>query len=537
MSGHGDRAVRVGREYLRVSQDRSGRERSPDEQHEDNERATAGYGISLGEPYREAGSASASRFASKARKNFDQLLEDLASGEFTGSGATVLVLWESSRGSRKVGEWVTLIELCEQQGVSIYVTTHGREYQPGNARDRRSLLEDAVDSEYESSKVSARALRASAANARAGKPHGRAPFGYLRRYDERTRVMIAQEPDPVQAPVIQKLFARLKAGHTLMAIARDFEAEGVVNLSGRPFSAAHLRALAVTPAYAGIRVHRPKRARPTSTRAVLTTMAPGIGEDGRDSGGDRSAAQPSASQVGGTQVEGTWPALVSKADFLAVQAILSDPKRVTTRPGKARHLLSMIARCAECGDVLSVTLRAVEEGEYQCRKGHVRVRKAELDEYATAAILGYLARPDVHELLSSGEERASSELGGVRDELAGARAELDVLRGEVGAGRLSVASLVAAEPGILARITALEAREAELVTPSALRGLITPGDDVAARWDDAPVAARRAIARLLLTPDHLGELRVHRRPPGQRNTHVDVAERAEWVRAEPVRPV
>jgi site-specific DNA recombinase len=135
-----------------------------------------------------------------------------------------LWLWESSRGSRKVGEWVTLIELCEQQQVKIHVTTHNRTYDPSNGRDRRSLLEDAVDSEYESGKISARLKRAAAANAAAGKPHGRAPYGYRRRYDERTKKLIAQEEDPIEAPVIRELFERVKSGHSLRSIALDWEA-------------------------------------------------------------------------------------------------------------------------------------------------------------------------------------------------------------------------------------------------------------------------------------------------------------------------
>src|SRR5712692_272344 len=135
------------REYLRVSQDRTGHLQSPDEQHADNERAGQAHGFTLGKPYREANGVSASRYSTRARDAFGELSADLRKGRF---GADVLVLWESSRGSRKVGEWVTLIEACEAAGVKVHVTTHGRTYDPANARDRRSLLEDAVDSEYES---------------------------------------------------------------------------------------------------------------------------------------------------------------------------------------------------------------------------------------------------------------------------------------------------------------------------------------------------------------------------------------------------
>src|SRR6266567_5443082 len=125
-----------GREYLRVSQDRSGRARSVEEQHDDNLKAAEAHGFSInGEAYSDV-SLSASRYATKVRGDFGRLLADLGRGRF---GADVLVLWESPRGSRKVGEWVTLIELCET--ARIHVTTNGRTYDPANARDRRSMLE------------------------------------------------------------------------------------------------------------------------------------------------------------------------------------------------------------------------------------------------------------------------------------------------------------------------------------------------------------------------------------------------------------
>jgi site-specific DNA recombinase len=496
---------RTGREYLRVSFDRSGRERSPDEQHADNDRACTPRGITLGAPYREQGSASASRYATKVRDDFERLIGDLEADRF---GADVLVLWESSRGSRKVGEWVTLIDLCEKRGVMIFVVTHEREYNPANPRDRRSLLEDAVDSEYESSKVSARARRASAANAEAGKPHGATPYGYVRRYDEHTRRLIAQEPHPDEAPIVRELFARLKAGHSLKGLERDFAARGIRNDSGRPFTAQHLRALALNATYAGIRLHQTVGER--ASRSKVRGLPPGV-----------------------KQVQGTWEPLVSKADFLAVHAILTDPKRVTSRPGRVKHLLTMIAQCDVCDGVLGVTLRVRETGEYQCRRGHVRVRKEELDKIVEGTILKYLAHPEIHDDLTAGDGQSDGELDKVRDDLASARAELSNLRAEVGAGRLSVASLVAAEPAMLARVEALESRENDLITPAALRGLITPGGDVAKRWADMPIEARREVARYLLTPEHLGVLRVFPRPPGRRNVHVPTSERHHFVRHSP----
>ncbi|HEY2766341.1 MAG TPA: recombinase family protein, partial [Pseudonocardiaceae bacterium] len=130
------------------------------------------------------------------------------------------MIWESSRGSRRVGEWVNLLDLCEHRSVSLHVYTHNRTYDPANGRDRRSLLEDAVDGEYESSKISTRSRRAVAANAVAGRPSGRIPYGYRRIFDPHTRQLIAQEPEPAEAEVVAELFARLIQGHSLRAIAR-----------------------------------------------------------------------------------------------------------------------------------------------------------------------------------------------------------------------------------------------------------------------------------------------------------------------------
>lgn len=299
-----DKPKRVGREYLRVSYDRSGRERSQDEQHEENTTTAETIGVTLGLAHREAGSASASRYARKTRDDFTRLLADLGAGRF---GAGVLILWESSRGSRKVGEWVELIDVCEQQGVGIFATTHGREYKPGNARDRRSMLEDAVDSEYESAKGSARGLRSAAANARAGLPYGRIAFGYTRRYDKRTRKIIAQEPHPQEGPVILELFLRLKEGHSFTAIACDFESRAITNDPGRPFSAQHLRNMALNPSYSGVRVHRP------TAKAVPRHVI----QEGPDI----------------FQTTASWPGLVKREDFLTVQRIIGDPNGAPSAPG------------------------------------------------------------------------------------------------------------------------------------------------------------------------------------------------------------
>ncbi len=483
----------TGREYLRVSQDRSGRARSVEEQHGDNLRAGQVHGFLInGEAYSDV-SLSASRYATKVRGDFARLLADLEAAQF---GADVLVLWESSRGSRRVGEWATLVDRLHDAGVKVHVTTHGRTYDCANARDRRTLLEDAVDAEYASDKASDAIRRAAAATAARGEPHGRTPYGYTRTYDPKTRKLVSQDPHPDEAPVVAELYDRLRQGHSLKAIARDFDARDIRTRTGRAWTPEHLRDLALRPLYGGLRMHTP----------------------GNRSGRYRGALTGA--------VEATWPALVNAEIFYAVRTLLQDPSRRTSRPGRGKHLLSLIAVCDVCGGPMSVTYRRGSR-EYMCReRSCVYIDADGLDGHAEQVMLTYLAQPDVIEKLRATPDDGG-ELAKVRGEVAQARAELADWRAAAKARKVTLSSFVAIEPGIVETIGALVAREAELSTPSALM-VIPPGEDVALRWKAAPMSARRQVARLLCSPPVLGALRVGRSPsPGHRG---DPADRVTWAR-------
>jgi hypothetical protein len=282
----------------------------------------------------------------------------------------------------------------------------------------------------------------------------------------------------------------------MRSIAKDFEARGIRTRSGRVWTGQSLRPLALKPLYAGLRSH-----------------IPGGGSTGEL----------------GNLYEGQWPGLVSRGEWQAVQSLLRAPERKTNRPGRAKHLLSFIARCGVCGGMLTVAYR--DGGSlYVCGvNGCVRITQADLDELAEQVMLGYLARPEVLETLRAGDEHGEQELTQVRDQLTEVRARHEQLADAVAAGTVSVATLVRAEPTLLAEIAKLEARAKELSTPSALRGLIEPGADVARRWEAAPMSAHREIARLLLSPELIGQLRLLPSPRrGRRRTPAQ--DRVEWRR-------
>ena len=223
-------------------------------------------------------------------------------------------------GSREQAEWATFLNLLRDNDVRLHVTSHRRLYDLNNPRDRRTLDEDGVDSACESAKTSMRISRHTAANAAKGRPHGRVPFGYRRIYDPNTGRLVSQVPKEGEAEIVRELFERLAQRHSLRSLERDFAARGIVNDSGTPFSAQHLRVLATNPTYAGLRVH----------------------DTGRRPGRIPSGAA--------TITDGQWESLVDRRRFYIVQKFLTAPSRRTnggSRPGRwAERLASAAPRGA-----------------------------------------------------------------------------------------------------------------------------------------------------------------------------------------------
>jgi DNA invertase Pin-like site-specific DNA recombinase len=502
------------REYLRVSKDRSGRERSNEDQQGENREEWAGR-LRFADlpPYRDA--ISASRYAGKPRDDWPKLVADIAADRF---GARVLVLWESSRGSRRNSEWAAFLELCRDHDIDIAVTDEERIYRLHNAKDLRDLQMAGPANEYESAKTSGRLRRTMAANGRNGAMHGRTPWGYRRIYDERTGRLLRQEPSeepvigpppvvatlmsvfgwpepyecPSEAASVRELFDRLVKGHALNRIAIDFAARGITTKRGKPWTPNNLRDTARLRLYIGERVYAPDAS----------------SEDRKTGRGDV------------TYTKAQWPGIIDPVTFWQVQRILADPARSTAknhagqpgwRPGRAIHPLSSIALCHPCGGPLTVTFR-YERRTYQCHKGgHVTgIGADELEAIAEAAIVGYLARPENFDTYLNGDDANDQALEAVRGEIAALRHALDELEDRLKRREISAGMAGAAEAQYEADLAAAVAQERDLSTPSRLRGLIEPGAGVAKRWKDTPLEARREIARILLAPDHLGELRVDR---------------------------
>ncbi|MGH9250161.1 MAG: recombinase family protein [Acidimicrobiales bacterium] len=433
----------LAREYLRVSRDLSGRQRSNDEQATDNRAAWPD--VTWGDHYSDA--SSASRYSKRARDDFGQLIIDLRAAAF---GADVLVLWESSRGSRKVGEWVELLDLCEAGGVRIAVTEHHRIYDPANPRDRRTLLEDAVDSEYESAKTSGRVRRSARAGAVARRPHGKVLFGYRRVYDPRSGALVGQEPHPEQAPTVRGVFRSYLGGLSARSLARALNNQATVTNRGNGWTLLMIHRMLTNRAYLGRRMHK-----------------------GEDFG------------------QG-WEPLVDEATFEAVQL-----RREATAWRKVRRtsaLCSGVARCGTCSARLEIKHSGRGNVHYGCQAGYHTYRRADdLDRWVTAAVLGRLTLPDVGDRLRGRED---PRLGEARDRLENLRSSLDDAMLRWKAGGLSVQGYADMEAHLLPQIAEAEAAMRRAVLPIAID--VPAAEAVPAWWDGLAHEVRREVVASLI---------------------------------------
>jgi DNA invertase Pin-like site-specific DNA recombinase len=520
-------ATRTAREYLRVSKGKGRTARSITDQHTQNLAAEAEHGPwTWGEPYKDTGSAS--KYATRARGDFDKLMADLTSGAF-GNPGDVLVLWEISRLARETGKGVAIIDLCEAGGYLIHLTSQGgdlgRTYDPRNWSDRAELISGINDAEKEARKLSARTLRGVNSAAREGRPHGRIPFGYARDYeviDGRPRC-VRQYPDPANGPLIKELFERAAGSDETLpepvyAIAQDWAARGIrtpdrmvdgEQVPGKPFHDGNLREMLTKAVYAGLREHN----------GVLVPV----------------------------QWEG-WTPIVPRGLFDRVQRLFADPSRRTYLGTGVQHVLTGTLRCDRCEGPITVRCRKAGVPGYECaKKGCARVDKAEVDriligdleatnaetgkpELELGVILAYLSAPHRHARLRRPAADFTAEEAVVRTELASLQTELEELeaapRPKTAQARIRrTADMEELETDI----ASLEAKLSKLTTPDPLAELLPSdaGTDLVQWWKASDVHHQRAVAALLLTSELLGQVRIK----ASRGWRDPVTDRLRWVTA------
>jgi len=462
------RAVLYGRvsklarsEKARAEQQQRGEGKSVDQQLDELHRLASRDRVDVVAAHRDDG-ISASRYgAGTVREGWRDVMTAIVDGR-----ADELWVWEISRATRDRPVWATLINACIAQRVKI--TVGGRVHDPNDPDDGFMLDLGAALAVRESAMTSNRILRDVAARAAAGLPHGKIPYGYRRLYDEHTRALIRQEPDPDTADIVRALVRRVLAGEAFYSLARELNDAEVPSPetvrmrrlgdtdSSWQWREDQVRDVVLSPAAAGLRVHQGK-------------VLPGV--------------------------VAAWRPIISAHDRKLLVAKLTDPKRRSWVDASVKHLLAGLARCGVCGSPMVRRINRQRYGNYMCSGAFCVARKQEwVDLYVEDVIIERLEQPDVLDVFARDD---TDDVQAAQRDVAELRAELAELRAAKRAGRISLASFLEFEPDTLAKIADAERRATPAGVPPVLAGLAGP--DARPRWEALSMPQRRVVIRSLGT--------------------------------------
>lgn len=465
--------------YGRASRDPKNRGTSVTTQLRENAKWAAASRVTITHTIRDD-NRSASAWRAREREGFEQAL-----GLIRQRVVDLVLVWEMSRATRDLDDWVRLRGACMEAGVDLVYK--GQRYDLSRPDDRFRTSLDVLLAEREAGDIRERNLRTVQANAEKGRPHGRMPYGYRRIYDPASGALVTQTPfqgdgeTPLaEAQVVMDAASAVLRGATLRSICRDLNARGVPSprkprkktLDENPAGAvttwipATIRQILLNPTIAGRRVHR-----------------------GEDIG-------PAA-----------WDPIIEYGTWLQVRSVLTDPARVANpapRGPQPRHLLSGIARCGECGARLkaATNLSRIPRA-YTCRSEgcmRVTVTAPRVDERVEAVLKALFSRPENRKALVEAQRRrdeAAQKAPDVGSLIAAKERELGEVEALRSAGDLTLRAYAAETKRIEQAIEDLRARETSAVSSPALRRLLS-APTLLDGWVAADLVDQREIVRMLL---------------------------------------
>ena len=435
--------------YVRISSDRTGAGIGVGRQEADCRELAASYGLAVVRVIVD-NDLSASMYARKIRKGYQQLLRALRAGE-----TDVVLAWHNDRLHRRPAELEEYITACETHDV-ITRTVKAGELDLSTPTGRFAARVIGNAAAYDAEHNAERIRSALAQNAEQGRWHGgmRAfgfePDGTTLRLDESAAIAAGSN--------------QVLAGVSLRSIARDWNTKGIFTSSGKRWTGAHVGMVLRRPRNAGLREHH------------------------------------------GRLYPAAWPAIVNKDTWRAVCAVLDSPGR-RVGPGPApRWLGSGLFLCGapvgdgECGETVTSGSAPgtgrVRVRKYRCTEPgtHVVRDGAALDAYIEAIVLALYERqgatigtptPDVDPAALHARLAVLREL---RNEAARMRQ-----RGEIDADQL-----IAATAENQREKHDIEQQLAVAAAGSPLAALAGPGV-LEERWRALSVGVQQSIVAKLMT--------------------------------------
>lgn len=342
----GSRGRRAGL-YLRISQDKTGRQAGVTRQEKDCRELAARLGWEIVDVYTDN---DISAYSGRRRPHYERLKADLESGRIDAVAA-----WHPDRLYRRAKELEAVVDLVQAVGAEVATVKAGA-VDLATPNGRLVARIGAAVAQHESEHKAERVERWHQDRAEAGLPNGgRRPYGFL---PDRVG------HDPVEAAVVREAARRALDGETFYSIIMDFEARGITTVTGARWSPTALGGVLRSPRIAGLREHN------------------------------------------GKLHKAVWAPILPREDWEALRALGAGKRR----PGRPlEYVLSRIARCGLCGCGMTGNRSRHDERTYRCPPGYNNGRgcgkvgrnAARLEEHVKVKVLEALAGPGLERALAA----------------------------------------------------------------------------------------------------------------------------------------
>lgn len=335
--------------YLRISQDRTGREAGVARQEPDCVALGGRLGWEIVDRYVDN---DISAFSGKRRPGYERLKADLLAGRID-----AIIVWHPDRLYRRSRDLLDLIDLLGETKPEVATCQAGTvDLSTPNGRLVAKIGADVA--EHESEHKAERVKAWHRQRAEAGQPNGGLrPFGYCA-----DRITI----DEAEAEVIREGARRVLAGdESRFAIVTDWNRRGIPTVTGAAWSTTMLYRMLTSPRIAGYREHK-------------SQLHPAV-----------------------------WAAILDAATWEALLAAFKLERVPRGRP--ATYLLSGLVRCGLCGTKMTGSRTGRGQRVYRCNGanshangcGKVARDANRVEEHVRAQVLRFVTGPELADAMQA----------------------------------------------------------------------------------------------------------------------------------------
>jgi site-specific DNA recombinase len=385
-----------------------------------------------------------SAYSGKPRPRYLDMLDAIKASE-----VNAIIAWSPKRLIRHPRELEDFIDLLDAHRVEVATHMAG-DYDLSTAGGRLVARVVGAVARHESEEKSERLVLKMTELAERGRFHGgQRPYGYAK--DGLTII-------PEEAEAIRFMARRVTEGAGLRKIEQELKASNYKTVSGRPWRFTAVSQILTNPRIAGL------RARSTNIQG-----------------------RPRREIVG----QAVWPAIIDRATFDQLQAILMDPRRKQARP--AKYLLTGLVETPD-GHKLTGARAKAADGTFRRRiyKGPgLSIDADQLEEFVVEYVLQ--KTDEATPPKSRRVPRVSSEVAGLEKELE----ELAALRGK---GTISLREWLAAKKPLDERLAEARAKVPAPRVPAGVMAVLGQKGGLRKAWASEDFGfdlRQRALAQIL----------------------------------------